>query len=392
MAQYLDFNQIKDSCSNLTSLASSFESTSDSMTTSIGNIKEPNWGGAAANSFRDKITTLVNHLPDAKRQLALSVLFLTSCANGYEALGNESVNKLKELVGGQKYIDSYDVSNAPIIDLNSRYKGATNAIEEPQATTSTGTPRSDAPASGGTSSRGTGGSSSYGGSSGYGGGSSYSTIGTDLGTSIAGLTTGTITGLTDSELKGKEIAIPADIKQGGYTVTGYDYWIKSGREMVWAEGTNQKKVSEIWKKQGSVFKNGIAVINVDGVDRYLVAVTTKFGMPGDCIDIKLENGDTIPCIIGDSKGSDAGSEWGHVLGDGKINVLEFEVQRSKYLESGNPTTEKWNLPWDSTSAVTSIKNTGSIIGATETQNTLRTIDPGIRRADATGTDTTTANG
>lgn len=384
MAQYLDFNQIKDSCSNLTSLASSFESTSDSMTTSIGNIKEPNWGGAAANSFRDKITTLSNHLPDAKRQLALSVLFLTSCANGYEALGNESVNKLKELVGGQQYIDSYDVNNAPIIDLNSRYKTAANAIDN------SGTPVGDTGTPNGNSGRN--GSNGSGGSNGGGGGSYYSMPPAGDSSTSTGDTTSTLTGLTDSDLKGKEIEIPTSVSQGGYTVTGYDYWIKSGREMNWAEGTNQKKVSEIWKKQGSVFKNGIAVINVDGVDRYLVAVTTKFGMPGDCIDIKLENGDTIPCIIGDSKGSDAGSEWGHVLGDGKINVLEFEVQRSKYLESGNPTTEKWGLPWDSSSAVKSIKNNGSIIGAKETPKTITTTDGGVYRADASGTNTETANG
>ncbi len=240
MAQYLDFNQIKDSCSNLTTLAGSFESTIDTMTTSIGNIKDPTWGGAAASSFRDKITTLTNHLPDAKRQLALSVLFLTSCANGYEALGTESVNKLKELVGGQQYIDSYDVNNAPIIDLNSRYKAAANAIDGTDANNqNTGSPNS------GTSRRRSSGSS---GSSGSYGSSSYSSsspTGIDLGTAITGLTATTITGLTDSELKGKEIEIPSDITQGEYTVTGYDYWIKSGREMTWAEGTNQQKVSEI---------------------------------------------------------------------------------------------------------------------------------------------------
>ena len=182
-----------------------------------------------------------------------------------------------------------------------------------------------------------------------------------------------LTDLVETDMAGKEIEIPNDVKQGGYTVTGYDYWVQSGDVMVWASGTNQEKVSEIWKKQGSRFKHGIAVINVDGEDRYLVAVTTTFGQVGDCIDVKLEDGSIVKCIIGDSKGSgaDTGSKWGHPMGDGSINVLEFEVERATTLKLDNPTTEKWGLDWDSSKRVESIKNQGSIIGARELDNTIQ---------------------
>ena len=292
------------------------------------------------------------------------------------------------MIGGQEYIDKYDVSKAPDVDLSSRYGAnadtsntntntSNNNNQDTSNTTLSGN-NTRRTGCGGCGSSGTSGTSRYSYSVGDGGTSSDGVTTAVIASAAA--TTSSLTNLASTDMTGKEIEIPSDIKQGPYTVTGYDYWIDSGKEMTWQEGTNQRKVSEIWKEQGSVFKNGIAVINVDGVDRYLVAVSTKFGQSGDCIDVTLEDGTVIPCIIGDSKGSDAKSEWGHVLEDGSINVLEFEVQREKYLQSGNPTTEKWNLPWDSSKAVKSIKNTGSIIGATKTDKTVVT-----NNTDATAT-------
>ena len=162
-------------------------------------------------------------------------------------------------------------------------------------------------------------------------------------------------------MAGQTVSVPSSVDQGGYTVTGYDYWINTGKEMSWKDGSDQNKVAEIWKKQGSRFKNGIAVINVNGHDRYLVALSTKFGAVGDCVDIKLSDGSTVPALIADSKGSDAGSEWGHKLSDGKINVLEFEVERKTFLEKGNPTTKTWGLEWDSDKPVSSMFNKGSVL-------------------------------
>jgi len=371
MAQSLDFGKIKDSCSNLTSLAGNFDSTIDVAEAAISKIKTPAWEGKASEAFRDKINALVENLPEARKQLALSVFFLASCADAYDQLSNEAVKKLKDLIGGQEYIDKYDVSKAPEVDLNSRY-GAKVEEQQTEETTNTSTQQQyGSPTKGGSC----GGCGSIGGSRytysvGNGKTSSDGVVSTALVSAAA--TTSSLTNLSTTEMAGKEIEIPSSVKQGYYTVTGYDYWIDSGKEMTWADGTNQRTVSEIWKQQGSVFKNGIAVINVDGVDRYLIAVTTKFGMPGDCIDVVLEDGTVIPCIIGDSKGSDAGSEWGHVLPDGSINVLEFEVKREKLLQSGNPTTEKWDLPWDSNCPVKSMKNLGSIIGAKTTDKTVLT--------------------
>ena len=379
MAQALKFDDIKDSCSNLTTMAGQVDGTIDTIDTAISKIANPAWEGKASKAYREKLTELANNLPDANRQLALSVVYLASCADAYEQLGNDSVKKLKELIGGQEYIDKYDVNSAPEVDLNSRIGDTsttttTTTSETPDAKNNDKDTSTRTTSCGGCGGCGSSSGDRYTYTVGDGLTSSDGTYTTNLVSSTE--TTSSLTNLAASTLMGQEIALPTDLKQSGYTVTGYDYWINSGKTMEWEDGTNQKRVSDIWKDQGSVFKNGIAVINVDGVDRYLVAVTTKFGQPGDCIDVKLSDGTIIPCIIGDSKGSGSGSgsEWGHSRGDGSVNVLEFEVQRTKFLQSGNPTTEKWNLPWNDSLDVKSVKNLGSIIGAKKTEKQATTLE------------------
>lgn len=159
------------------------------------------------------------------------------------------------------------------------------------------------------------------------------------------------------------VDVPSNIKQSGYTVTGYDKWIKTGKTMVWAKGTNQRAVSEVWKSQGSKFKNGIATVNVNGEDRYLIATSSTFGKVGDSVNVRLGNGQTVKCVIADQKSSNDKNytKYGHGQGNGSVNVLEFEVERSKYQSSGNPSTSKWNLEWDSTSPVTRVDNYGSVL-------------------------------
>ena len=55
------------------------------------------------------------------------------------------------------------------------------------------------------------------------------------------------------------------------------------------------------------------------------------------------------------------TKYGHAKAGGSINILEFEVDTNKYNSSGNPTTDKWNLEWDSSSGVNKIDNYGTII-------------------------------
>ena len=111
--------------------------------------------------------------------------------------------------------------------------------------------------------------------------------------------------------------IPSSVKQSGITknYTNYDYFYNR-----WSNGTNQRNVADQWAESGRTSNNGIATID----DRYLVAVSTKFGNVGDNIDVVLDDGTVINCKIADAKGSDATSEWGHVLGGGGVDVIEWE--------------------------------------------------------------------
>ncbi len=165
------------------------------------------------------------------------------------------------------------------------------------------------------------------------------------------------------------VTIPDSVTQRGYTVTCYGVggWYLSAKSTPTkiSASSRQKKVHNVWLENGAKYKNGIATINIDGVDHYLVATASKLGKVGDKINVKLKNGQTIPCVVADAKSSGDKNydTYGHKSASGKVNVLEFEVDREVFIAKGrsNPTTEKWGLEWDSSSGVASVDNYGSII-------------------------------
>lgn len=161
------------------------------------------------------------------------------------------------------------------------------------------------------------------------------------------------------------VKIPEDMKQAGYTVTGYseEGWVMTDMStMKVSDGTGQQAVHDKWVENGAHYKNGIAVMNVNGSDKYLVATTGTYGEVGDLIKVDFENGQSIECVIADEKNPvDANfTKYGHSY-DGQTNILEFEVDIPTYNAKGNPTTESWGLDWDSNSKITQISNFGSVI-------------------------------
>lgn len=114
----------------------------------------------------------------------------------------------------------------------------------------------------------------------------------------------------------KTITIPSSVKQTGIirNYTNYSYFYSR-----WAGGTTQRKLADIWASKGKTQSRNIATI--DGY--YLIAMSSKFGTTGDIVVIELENGDKFKAIFGDSKGSDAGSEWGHLFGSA-VDIVEWE--------------------------------------------------------------------
>ncbi len=118
----------------------------------------------------------------------------------------------------------------------------------------------------------------------------------------------------------------ADVKQTGIirNYTSYTYFFDK-----WSSSSRQRKVADLWDSKGRTSDRGIATI--DG--RYLVALTPTFGLVGDYVDIVLTNGQTIPCIIADSKSTrDANyTPYGHALasGGGAVDVIEWEATGKK---------------------------------------------------------------
>lgn len=367
MAQSLDFNEIKSSCLNLTNLATSFDGTITEVDSAVGKIDEPTWGGEAATNFRTEITNLTRNLPDAKEQLALSVLYLAGCADGYSALGEANVAKLKALVGGQEAIDNTDVSSLPEVDLSNVNINNVNNVNNDDLNNYDNYGNYS-------SGRRSGGGGEYDAGDSYYTASSESLAGTIAAVGTASLLS--IINLTSNEFTNKEVTVPDDIKQTGYACAGYDYNLQTGAQVTFENNTSEKVVQQVWQEQNARFKNGMAIINVNGVDRYLIATTSQYGKIGDCVDVTLKDGTVIPCIIANHKEKKEGSDYEFVQNDAS-SIIEFQVERAKYQTSGIPTTSTWQLPWDSSSPVSKMKDIGSILGAQE-----------VATSSFTGADTT----
>lgn len=115
---------------------------------------------------------------------------------------------------------------------------------------------------------------------------------------------------------GTQIMIPPDVNQSGITgnYTNYSYFYSK-----WSKGTNQRKLADVWGNQGKPSSRNIATIN----GYYLVAVVTTIGQVGDILTVVLEDNTSFNVMVGDAKGADAQSPWGHLIG-GKVDIIEWE--------------------------------------------------------------------
>ena len=159
--------------------------------------------------------------------------------------------------------------------------------------------------------------------------------------------TTTTTG-SGTAISGTTINIPSSVPQTGITGNYTCYPQFYGR---WNAGTTQRRISEIWGQKG---KTGSPenIATIDGY--YLIAVTQKFGQVGDVVCVVLANGTRINCMIADEKnpGDSNYTEWGHDLGGGKADVIEWES-----MVYGFPNVDKWRGQ-----RVTSIINGGRYQG------------------------------
>jgi hypothetical protein len=177
---------------------------------------------------------------------------------------------------------------------------------------------------------------------------------------------------------GDTVAIPSsvlDIKQINYDVEQYDERGFGGNGI--DSSSPQKKVHQLWLDDGKRYTNGIAVIKVDGKDRYLVAVTRKFGDIGDIINANLENGEVIELVVADEKNyahtlavnngelcdnegtTDPGC-YGHYKGSEGLGVLEFDFNPVEIYQNGIYSASALGQDWDTSQKVISISNCGSV--------------------------------
>ena len=69
MAQALNFDDIKDSCTSLTNLASSIGGTVEAIEAAIAKIANPAWEGKAATAYRDKYETSTRRIDDMRNAI-----------------------------------------------------------------------------------------------------------------------------------------------------------------------------------------------------------------------------------------------------------------------------------------------------------------------------------
>ena len=94
---------------------------------------------------------------------------------------------------------------------------------------------------------------------------------------------------------GEIVTIPTDFEQ-----------VMGTRETIdrkWQGGTRQAEIYDLWHSQGENYDPDThwAYVTVANQKRYLVALSQYFGMAGAYVDIYLENGTVLPCIMGDEK-------------------------------------------------------------------------------------------
>lgn len=144
------------------------------------------------------------------------------------------------------------------------------------------------------------------------------------------------------------VQVPENIQTGLIkNYTNYTYFFSK-----W--GYTQRKIADVWASRGKTSSKGIATI--DG--HYLVAMSPRFGTTGDLVVVHLANGESFSAILADSKGSDATSPWGHVMGNGKVDIIEWEAIGS--ATSGSSGTNIQLGSWLNVK-VTSVDNYGKWI-------------------------------
>ena len=120
--------------------------------------------------------------------------------------------------------------------------------------------------------------------------------------------------------QGTSVSVPDSVPQTGIIANYTSYTAFYGR---WSSGTVQRQLSEIWASQNKPNSHNVATIS----GYYLIALKPVFGNVGDLVSVVLEDGTYFNAIIGDEKGADSPSQWGHYFGS-QVDIVEWEAYGS----------------------------------------------------------------
>lgn len=357
--QRISYDDISASCDELREKASSLN---DSLKTVQEAIKtlSANWEGEAASKFIESFNNFaVKNLEDAKRILAESVLFLVSCSDGYKALDEKHLTQLRDLVG-KDFIDSYNAeADNEDIDLDHSYVVDLDAIKEGEENGETDNTEEDSNKEGEVntllnnvqrSQNDVG--STYSGDSSTGGYSYNSGGGTQSVSSvtpIAPIAPITPSNNTENTQKLDETTVENETSN---TVTQKQYQTSKYDNNQFADDSKEKSVEALWKKQGLNNHDGIATVSISDENRYLVKVDSKYGNVGDSIDLSLEDGSVVKCVIAENQSiENSTSANGSSIENSNANIVQFETTN----------TDNVKYSWDTTNRISKVTNNGNAL-------------------------------
>ncbi len=207
---------------------------------------------------------------------------------------------------------------------------------------------------------------------------------------------------SDTIEPGTERVIPKEIKQ--YTAMWESYAKADvSKQPGLKSGTGQYDVRQLlWEAQNRpIADSGVAYVEVAGQKRYVVALSEIFGWSGDYIDIVLNDGEVIPCIMGDAKSPSTdkpyifegdGLFYGHTYEGDKCDIVEFILGINIQDNETPPVLKGFLNKFDK---VKSIKNGGSYFlhkdGPVGLSGDYAKITPGVNQNFSNSSSTTSNN-
>lgn len=91
----ISYSQIEGYCNELHAVAKKMNEILENVKKSGENIlSKDNWNGPAANFFANKMTKLTSNFDDVFKEIENSILFMASCAEGYQAIDQIVVKEI----------------------------------------------------------------------------------------------------------------------------------------------------------------------------------------------------------------------------------------------------------------------------------------------------------